>query len=108
MQSTLNDPKFADAVSHFENACKASRDHSSLASQSLEEFGKRGSLISGVVQDHFPEPLKNKLRDLARLVTSESDAAYAARPRYVRLATIRNLGKLVARRDGSGFYGPRG
>ena len=104
---TLDNPKFADVVRHFELACKASREHSALASQSLLQFGDQGSTISGVVRDHFPEPVKDELRTLALTVTQESDLAYAARPKRVRLSTIRTLGRLVARRDGSGFYGPQ-
>lgn len=103
----LSNPKFTDVVRHFANSCKASREHSQLASDSLSKFGDDGSLISGVVRDHFPKPVKDKLRDLARTVTRESDAAYAARPKRIRLTTIRQIGNLVARRDGSGFYGPR-
>lgn len=108
MGKLLDNPKFSEVVSHFELACKASREHSQLASESLARFGDHGSTISGVVRDHFPGDLKNKLRSLARQVTAESDLAYAARPKYVRHSTIRMLGTLVARRDGSGFYGPRG
>ncbi len=103
----LTNPKFTDVVSHFENACKASREHSALASKSLDRFGDQGSQISGVVRDHFPADVKDNLRELARTVTRESDAAYAARPKYTRLTTIRSIGQMVARRDGSGFYGPR-
>lgn len=95
-------------VSHFEQACKASRDHVKLASESLERLGDHGSLIAGVVRDHFDDQTKDRLRDLAREVTRHSDLAYAARPKRVRLSTIREIGKLVARRDGSGYYGPRG
>ena len=103
----LDNPKFATVVSHFEQCCKASRDHSQLASESLDRFGDQGSQISGVVRDHFPVDVKDRLRELARTVTRESDAAYAARPKYTRVTTIRAIGQLVAKRDGSGFYGPR-
>ena len=104
----LDNPKFTEVITHFEKCCAASRAHSKLASESLERFGDHGSPISGVVRDHFSDEVKDRLRALARTVTSESDLAYAARPKYVRLATIRNIGQAVARRDGSGFYGPRG
>lgn len=107
MRSQLDNPKFATVVKHFENACRASREHSHLASQMLEEFGDQGNTISGVVRDHFPDEAKDHLRDLARAVSRESDLAYAARPKRVRLSTIRIIGKLIAARDGSGFYGPQ-
>jgi len=106
--NTLTNPKFSEVVTHFEKCCVASRAHSKLASESLEKFGDHGSQISGVVRDHFDDATKDALRTLARTVTTESDLAYAVRPKYTRQATIRNIGKLVARRDGSGFYGPRG
>ena len=104
----LQNSKFTEVVRHFEQCCQASREHSRLASESLDRFGDHGSAISGVVRDHFPESVKDRLRDLARTITQESDLAYAARPRYTRLVTIRRIGKLIAQRDGSGFYGPRG
>ena len=103
----LTNSQYTEVVEHFELCCRVSREHSQLASKSLAEFGDQGSQISGVVRDHFPADVKDKLRELARTVTRESDSAYAARPKYVRLATIRKLGNLIARRDGSGFYGPR-
>ncbi len=34
-------------------------------------------------------------------------AAYASRPPRVRLDTIRTLGRTIATRSGSGFYGPQ-
>ena len=107
MTDILNNPKFTEVVAHFVAACKASREHSALASKCLNLYGSQGSSISGVVRDHFPSMVKDELRRLARLVTTESDAAYAARPKRTWVATIRTLGQLVARRDGSGFYGPR-
>ena len=82
---TLDNPKFAAVVTHFENACRASRKHSQFATQSLKLFGDHGSTISGCVRDHFSDSLKNELRDLARLVTTESDAAYAARAATLKL-----------------------
>lgn len=91
----------------FAAACAASRAHSKLAADALAAWGEHGPQISGVVRDHFPEPVKGALRDLAALVTNESKAAYNARPKRVKMATMRTLAQAVARRDGSGFYGPR-
>ena len=105
--TNLTNPKFADAARNFEAACEASRAHDQLAADALAQFGAHGPLISGCVRDHFPESVKDKLRTLARDVTRFSDAAYAARPSRVRLATMRALARDVARRDGSGFYGPQ-
>ena len=107
MKTLLDNPKFSEVVRHFENACRASREHVALANESLERFGNgNGTPISGVVRDHFPDEVKDRLRSLAR--AASSDAAYDARPKYVRIGTIRAIGRMVARRDGSGFYGPRG
>lgn len=103
----LDNPKFAHVVLHFVNACAASRAHDQLAGESLDQFGDHGSLIAGVVRNHFPAEVKDRLRELARSVTRESDLAYAARPKYTRHATIRTIGRLIAQRDGHGFYGPR-
>ena len=104
----LYQPRFATVVAHFEDACRASRLHSEYAAAQLRVFGDHGSQISGCVRDHFPDDRKAVLRDLARKVGVASDRAHAARPKGVRLATINMIGRLVATRDGSGFYGPQG
>jgi hypothetical protein len=103
----LTDPKFAACVAHFARACRASRLHSSEARRAFANYGDHGALISGCVRDHFPETIKDRLRALARLVTHESIMARNVRPKYVRATTINHIGRLVATRDGSGFYGPQ-
>lgn len=103
----LTDPKFAFVVSNFEGACEASRRHNRLTANALNRYGSQGAQISGCVRDHFPDCIKDRLRTLARLVSLHSDAAYAARPKHVRHATMRHIGRLVATRDGGGFYGPQ-
>lgn len=103
----LSNPKFAEVVRHFERACKASRLHNAQAKRALANYGDHGALISGCVRDHFPDRVKDQLRGLARMVTHESDAAREARPKRVHLRTIRHIGRLVATRDGSGYYGPQ-
>lgn len=103
----LNNPKFAATVAHFTRACRASRLHSSEAQRAFANYGDHGVQISGCVREHFPERIKDRLRFLARLVTTELEKASAARPARVRAATIHKLGRLVATRDGSGFYGPQ-
>jgi hypothetical protein len=91
----------------FSNACRVSREHSTLAAKALAKYGDHGAPISGCVRDHFPEHVKAELRLLAATVTSYSDAAWKHRPRRVRTATMRSLSRAVAARDGSGFYGPQ-
>lgn len=91
----------------FAFACLASRQHDASAALAFKQYGDHGPAISGCVRDHFPDPVKDQLRELARRVSLHSDIAYAARPRGVRFATVRALGKAIAQRDGAGFYGPR-
>lgn len=88
-------------------ACAASRAHSDLAGAAYKEYGDTGPLISGCVASHFPDAIKDRLRQLARECREYSDAAYMARPYRARRATITRLGKDIATRDGAGFYGPR-
>lgn len=104
----LSRPDLQEAARWFELACIYSRVHSKAVADALRDFGDHGPQISGIMRDHFPDPVKETLRDLAHVVTECSDKAWAARPRGVRLATMRALARAVARRDGSGFYGPQG
>jgi hypothetical protein len=97
----------ATARAHFAAACVASREHVSMAASALAVYGDRGPLIAGCIRDHFPQPVRDSLRDLALMVGRASDAAWAARPARVRAATMRALSRAVAARDGSGYYGPR-
>lgn len=107
MTDFLTDAKFATVVRHFELACQASRLHSSQAQRAFANYGDHGAQISGCVRDHFPETVKDELRALARKVTEESVSAMLARPARVHRSTINRIGRLVATRDGSGFYGPQ-
>ena len=102
-----NDTRYAPAIRQFELACFYSRAHSDLAQSALDTWGDHGPLISGCVRDHFPAPVKETLRNLARAVTHYSDSAYQARPKGARRETIRRIGQLIATRDGSGRYGPQ-
>jgi hypothetical protein len=103
----IDQAKFARAVEHFRLAVESSKQHSALAASALKKYGSHGPDISGVVRDHFPANVKTDLRLLARNVTEQRDAAWAARPRGVRASTMRRLGTEVADRYGSGFYGPQ-
>jgi hypothetical protein len=91
----------------FEIACAASRYHSEIAARALAEHGDQGPEISGVVRDHFPEHVKETLRQMAAAVTKHTDAAYKLRPRGVRHSTMKALARAVAASRGSGFYGPQ-
>jgi len=103
----LSDHRFAYSVLWYRRACKASRDHSTLAANALAAYGDHGPQISGCVRSHFPEHIKNALRTYTRRVTAYSDRAFALRPPYVRAHTMRHVARLVAAEYGSGFYGPQ-
>ena len=105
-KTLLTRPDLFRARRWFVSACQASRAHADLASLALAAHGDHGPDVSGCVRQHFPEAVKKTLRDLAQNVTLYSDCARDARPKGVRHATIRALGAAVARRDGTGFYGP--
>lgn len=103
----LDRPDLQRAAELFADACAQSRKHTDTARDALKEYGAHGPDISGCVREHFPLVTKDYLRSLARNVGILSDAAFAARPARVRLATMRALARAVAARDGSGFYGPQ-
>ena len=92
---------------YFELACSFSLSHSRSAEAALKKYGDHGPIISGCVRDHFPDDVKHHLRNLARCATANLEHAHKARPRGVRHATIRALGRAVSARDGCGYYGPK-
>jgi len=96
------------AIKLFEKATRASRAHSKLVSESMDEYGDQGPQISGIIREHFPTDVKNRLRKLARDINKYADAAYYARPKGVRNTTMQALAGAVATKTGTGFYGPRG
>lgn len=106
-KALLTRPELAPARDYFVMACVYSRVHDRMAKIALDQYGDHGSLISGCVRDHFPDPVKDCLRYMAQRVTYYCAEADKARPRGVRHWTIVALGKAVARRDGVGYYGPR-
>ena len=103
----MTDSRLDKAREHFSRACAYSAQHSVEAMEALDHYGDHGSDISGCVRDHFPDAVKDRLRFLARTVTEASDAGYNARPPRVRFTTMRKLARDVARRNGSGYYGPQ-
>ncbi len=103
----LTRPELAVARGLFVSVCRISREHSASLAEALKTYGDHGPNVSGIGRDHFPECRKSYLRSLARNVGTLSDAAWAAKPPRVRRATMRALARAVARRDGSGLYGPQ-
>ena len=106
-RALLTRPELAPAAEYFAKACAASRDHSALAAKALGEHGDHGPLISGCVRDHFPETVKDELRQLASWNRVLSEMARQSRPKRIAAATMRELAQAVATRDGAGFYGPQ-
>ena len=100
-------PELRPAADCFRDACAYSRMHSRYIAGAMERWGNHGAQISGCIRDHFPEPVKEHARWLAKQVTLASNAAYSLRPRGVHVATMRRLANEIARRDGTGFYGPQ-
>ena len=94
-------------AAEFAKACAASRAHMAGALAALAEHGGHGPLVSGCVRSHFPESVKDSLRSLARQVGAHDDAAMAARPKGMHAATVQRIGRAIATRDGSGYYGPQ-
>lgn len=105
--SLLSRADLAPARDLFRQAVTVSADHAKALSAAVDKYGERGAWISGIGQQHFPAAVKNKLRDLAREVTTLSNRAWAARPARVRDSTMRELAAAVANRYGHGFYGPQ-
>lgn len=102
----LNSEKYAEIRYYFAVACAASRRHDATLAIALETYGAHGPAISGCGRDHFPESVKNDLRALASKVTRFTYAGYEISAPRIRRSTRAQIARLVARRDGSGFYGP--
>jgi len=103
----IDRPDLQRAADLFANACRISRRHDEEAAEALRTYGAHGPDIAGCVRDHFPQSTRDHLRSLARDAARMAAAAYAARPPRVRMSTMRALAQAVARRDGSGYYGPQ-
>lgn len=103
-RAVLDRPALAQAAEHFVAAHTLSRAHASIAADALRLFGDHGPQVSGVVRGHFPEPIKVALRALCDAMNNASAAAWMARPRGVRNATMRELSRAIRARDGGGFY----
>lgn len=103
----LDRPDLNESRRAFAVACFYSRAHETLVEEALSMFGSHGPHVPVVMRDHFPDMVKVILRMLADAATRASNAAHGARPPRVALRTLRDLGRAVATRDGSGFYGPQ-
>lgn len=63
------------AIAWLEAAREAGTEHARIAQLASEAYGDAGSLISGVVRDHFPPAVKDQLRGLALYRTACLDSA---------------------------------
>lgn len=104
-RNILTRPDLQPAAAAYARAMAASRAWDAAGAAALERFGDHGPQISGCLRDHFSPDVKDQLRALARQVSTELDAAWAARPRGVRTTTMRQLRDAIRARDGGGFYG---
>lgn len=107
MENLLSRPDLAHAAELFAAACFQARAWDSEFAVARMRYGAHGSDVSGCGRAHFPDHVKDRLRELARQVSTFSDLAYEARPSRVHTSTMRALSRAVAARDGSGFYGPQ-
>lgn len=107
MKTLLSRPNLLPAQQSFANAARYSHEWNALVAKSVKAYGDRpqGGFVSGIYSEHFPEPVRNQLRDLARRVSVETDIGFALRPARVQMRTMRNLKNAVRERDGSGYYG---
>lgn len=94
------------SILHLRAAYRHSRTHSQLAGRAMDLYGDHGSQISATVRDHFPEPIKAKLRYHALCVASRLDKSRAAwKLSGRRFASWMKAKELVISQDGRGFYG---
>ncbi len=83
-----------------------SRAHSKLAALAFKRYGDQGSMISGVVRDHFPKPMKDRLRDISRKVGKLLDESfYDWRLAGKHHATWIRLKDATIQKYGRGYYG---
>jgi hypothetical protein len=83
-----------------------SRAHSKLAVWAERRYGAFGPLISGIVREHFPEPVKGTLRVLARNVGTRLECSLSLwRIAGKRRSTWIRAKEQTIAQHGRGFYG---
>jgi hypothetical protein len=98
--------KIAESRKALDKAYELSRAHSKLAEASEKKYGAKGPVISGSVREHFPKPVKDKLRKLARGVSENLDKSRAAwKGAGKRSSTWQKERQAVISKKGRGFYG---
>jgi len=105
----LNDPRWQPCITRLEVCCMLSRHWSEQVQRYIKLHGDViGCHTSGCYNPDWPETVKNRLRDLAFGVGLMEDEAYRFRPRKTHRSTVTSIARFIARRDGSGYYGPQG
>lgn len=100
----LDRPDLQPAARAFAYAFARSREHSAIVADALQRYGEKGPMISGIAQDHFPQPIKTRLRALCSIMNQHYVLAGTLRPPGVRGTTMHKLRHAVRMRYGCGFY----
>lgn len=89
-----DDTRFDDARRHF--AMVAMLEHTArlIRDDATATYGTNGTWIAGGFCDHWPESIKQPLRDLNLAINAATDAGFAARPPRVRGVTMQRLYRL--------------
>jgi len=96
----------ARARAELKLAYAFSRAHSRLAVWAEGAYGAQGATISGVYREHFPQPVKERLRRLASMVSERLAYSRSAwRQAGKRQSTWQRLRQNIIRAYGRGFYG---
>lgn len=91
--TVLDEPRLMRRIPYFASMTKAEHKelaedfarkaadlldrHTALVQQALDDYGDQGSLISGVIRDHFPDSVKDELRYYAHGGTLLADTSAA-------------------------------
>src|SRR5262249_8981811 len=63
------------ALQHAQQAGRFGRTYSKLVDEAFRLYGTRGPMISGIMQTHFPEAVKDELRAFISTYNEESAVA---------------------------------
>jgi len=64
------------AVQQLERAAKLEEKHFHTAMKAVERYGGQGALIAGGLRDHWPESVKQPIREAAWAASAAMDAAH--------------------------------
>ena len=101
----IKDANWSKAISHIHIALWLSRSHSDLCKAALDQYGDHGPDVSGVCRNHFPEPIKVKLRSMAKAINTHNNIAAGFRPPRSHYSTFIKVKRHLESKYGKGFYG---